>query len=857
MAVQEEIGILLTADFQAQGVQQGAEAATAAVDKTAVAFKRATVSSEQIERSIEEAGKTMKKTSQVFKGATGNIDKSLDKTAKSAINFSKTMEGAQIAALSFRQAITNAVVALRGRALGFIAAIVAATAAVRRFVGGVGEASRSIQSLEGSLKQIQGSTRSTSEQMEALRGIIETVSAYTGEGIEEVADYMSRFASLGISQREAAEALVASLTLASREGREARSVVEAILNTYRGSAEQAQQLGLNVAGLTKEQLEAGAAVDKIQEAYGKALSVSKDITQSSIENRSMMNELRVVLNNIYDDWKPIRAALSIAAGWFIKLNLLTAKLADHVGDVNDEIIRMPKLVLGVFKVVFAHLNLLYFEIREIFLEILAFPDQVFNKIDLAVAKFMAALGEGMETDTKFMDMLTWIDRVFRTNLVNSVIDFSDHWDAVVENIVETSGDAIDEISDELKKARKEAKDSIKELKELTKRKKRPSDSENESTGIDFDALNEALNKANEGDEDKDKEKKKPYEPPATTGNPLMDALVAGVKETLGQVISQTPQTTPAQEIMAMEDGSLEQLKVQIENVELGEESAQSIASAMLNVVAPGAGEALKLMLLNPEKLNTFIDNLGNGITIMLQKLSRNMGAIKKSVGRLVGAIASGIARALPDLLIAAIKDGSGIWMYEVAYDFAVEMVAQVPIIVKAWGDTIKSHFGDILERFGEFVKNIFLNPVETVKKGFGAVWDGLKGAGEYIVDSVAGIGDQFQEDVANRTAEISSGINNLDEKNEAEDKVKKAEAAEDTPTQTQTQFFERIAPITIGGVERTDQVLTAAEAFNPYVNEDAREDNQPIEIQINLGTQRLIEFNTDITETGTTTVLTA
>ena len=859
MAIQEEIGIILKADFEAQGVKEGADKAAQAVDDASIAFKRATASSEEIERAIEDSGKAMKKTSQVFKSSSDKIGKSLDDTSKSAINFSRTMEGAQLAAVSFRQAIANMVVAIRGRTAGLIAVILAAAGAFTKLKRNITDANTEMVSFEGAMRQIESATSASSEQMDILRDLVTEIAIYTGEQSDEVASYLSRFVALGISQREAAEALIASLTLASVEGREARAVVEAILNTYRGSAEQAQQLGINVAGLTQEQLKLGAAVDKIQEVYGKELTISDDILENRIKQRRVQEQTIALQAELFKALKAVRekwalVGLGVSYVWY-----WASKLLNKVLDFRDEVARFPKVIIAVAKVAITHVRLVGAYIKQEFDKIMAFPDQIFNKIDLRFSQFMRELGYGMLENSNFMRMVETIDRIFRTDLVNAITDFAFHWDETVKRIEDTSGDAIDKVSDKFIKAKDAAKNSIKELKDLLKPLPDRKDPK-KPTIKDFENLDELSDEDVRPTPPKEK-KSAATERVPIPGNPLLQAAVAGIKESLTQIAAQTPRTTPASEIMSMEEGSLPQLKAKIENVELGEESAQTIAEAMLNAVAPGAGEALKLMLLDPAKLSTFIDNLGNGIAIMLQKLFRNAGPIATASRRLIFAIASGIARALPDWIIATFKvgieDPIKALFGGLAYEWSVEMIAQVGIIVEAWGDAIQTHFGDILQRFAEWVKKIFTDPVEAAKDLGGGIWDGIKNAASYVSDAVTGLGDKIVSDVTTRRDEINSGVNNLDEKNETLGAIDKLESQPTDTSEGKTQFVERIAPITIGGVERTDQVLTAAEAFNPYVNEDAMQDKQPIEIQINLGTQRLIEFNTDITETGTTTVLTA
>ena len=54
----------------------------------------------------------------------------------------------------------------------------------------------------------------------------------------------------------------------------------------------------------------------------------------------------------------------------------------------------------------------------------------------------------------------------------------------------------------------------------------------------------------------------------------------------------------------------------------------------------------------------------------------------------------------------------------------------------------------------------------------------------------------------------------------------------------------------IEGAERTDDILTAAEAFNPYIDEANRRERQPVRIQIQIANTRLREILTDLDETG-------
>ena len=139
------------------------------------------------------------------------------------------------------------------------------------------------------------------------------------------------------------------------------------------------------------------------------------------------------------------------------------------------------------------------------------------------------------------------------------------------------------------------------------------------------------------------------------------------------------------------------------------------------------------------------------------------------------------------------------------------------------------------------------------------------GIAERFVNKIGG----FLED----TFDIGSGDNRFARFPGGFERQKVLERPEDPGTTTSQinprDFVQRVSVVNPGfdeyidnrlrieGEVRSDNVLTAAEAFNPYTDSGYSRQRQPIRVQINIGNQRLRDILTDLDETGYIRTVTA
>lgn len=357
-------------------------------------------------------------------------------------------------------------------------------------------------------------------------------------------------------------------------------------------------------------------------------------------------------------------------------------------------------------------------------------------------------------------------------------------------------------------------------------------------------------------------------------------------------------------------GKIDAIEAELENINTGIGAAQSITSDVLNMIQPGAGQLFEILTMDPEKVDKFFQVLYEGAVILMDRIAENAGPIIESMAKHAPKVTSAIIRNIPLIIAAIIRQIPNLVVVAVT-----EIIRQIPLIISSIAQGILAIFkpggfggsaatpstpdgvgsipastteteqakaevkkkaaeeepapdyskgpqgsvdastigghvsgvdeatsggggGGVLSTIAEGVGNFFGGVTSWISDTFGSTGDGGGGAAP--------------SQATKRKTALEEALEKLYEQ------LKKESEKNETASKQAAVKQPRIAPITVKGVEHTDQILTSAEAFNPYINEDgAPKPKQPVQIQIQIGDQRLRDVLTNLEETGYPTVVTA
>lgn len=967
MARNEEVKITLSAAFEAKGVKQGASQVESALAQTEKAFEAVELSSKSLQQSLEKTGKS----TQGFSKSIGKI-----KTPKGVKDLTKSL-GKGRGGLGLAMGAASLAAGGVGIAIG---------AAAKKIIT-MGKESKaayeSMKKYEGGLKAIKQSTSGTTEQMTKLDGIIRDLGARTGEDIQDVADYVAQFSALGVGQKESTEAVTAALNVAKVEGKDASRVVSALMESYKGSSEQAKKLGLNVQGLTKEQLISGEAVDRIQEAYGETLTQAAQLTENEQETNRLLQETQEIKSKMWtqaeglqETWDLIKLAIvkskNASAKAFqplvkyinraVKMALNLRKTMKLSGAILGKIFNtvLAKATEGYAKMfdfltgwsakalslIGVSVDVISNKLRETSADLydraeeyLNMENELRNQIFADTrgserpsdAGLSGDLGGLSDTDTRvfapkkepkakkekekkekegpskwfedWMDLLikraeeahdaqfeVWkqtqadILKMHEDQLAKNheaQIEYVAAIDPILDKTneyVETQRKLYKELAnspEQIKKMRDQAIETLRKFEtvmEFTKKewKKEISDPfakvlkkfaeatldyknaadfliQSAGKGIKFSLRNAGkslakfgigmVKKVGEGAE-------KAFKNPSQSLQNAARTLGKVLKNIVSTAISGSENIVAPSEIAAIDqstkEGQLQALEATQANSQAGQDAAKSITSGLLSEISPVLGSLFESLLTDPEKLDAFFENLTAGFTIMVERIAENVGPIVDTLAKNMPRVVKALVKALPLIIRAVIKH-----LPKAVEILVFEIIKALPDIVLALVDLVWLTIKAAVIEIPRLVWKIF----SGLGRGIGSLFGFGSSPSPPSSYEVAGIApppqnlDQFRG-VQDQAAQIRKELGEDDDDDADEGSTAK------TPP--------RIAPITIGGVTRTDQTLTAAEAFNPYVNEDfTKEAKQPVKIEIQIGDQRLREIITDLQETGYPTVVTA
>ena len=259
-------------------------------------------------------------------------------------------------------------------------AAAAAFASYQTVVRAVGEAVEA----EKAVTQLSLAIASTGEySKEAIVGLTDfsnELSALTGIDDDVINGQLALAKSFGISNDQAKSMVKAASNLAAVTGQDLESAVRQLGGTYDGTLGKIANLGPAFRNLTKEQIEAGAAIDLINKKFagaGEALGTTfegslnkltnsvndafKEIGKVIINNPTLINALKKTAE-LFQDLAPIVASITtyvikafeiMASGILQSLYLITAPIASLADAVGLDSIRdsfdnfSTKLVTGL------------------------------------------------------------------------------------------------------------------------------------------------------------------------------------------------------------------------------------------------------------------------------------------------------------------------------------------------------------------------------------------------------------------------------------------------------------------------------------------------------------------------------
>ena len=912
----EEVRVKLSAEFEAKGVKSGADQVQTALAKTEKAFEKTELASK-------------------------SFQKSLEKTEVSSKGFSKAL--AKIKAPKGIKGISKSI----GKA-GLAGAMVLGTAATAGLAAGVGAAAVGVvklgraskQSYESMLKyksgldSIKHATSGTNEQMSRLESIIGDLSTRTGESVGNVSHYVSQFTALGVGQKEATEAVVASLNVAKTKGLETNQVVTALMGAYRGSAEQASMLGINVQGLTKEQLKSGEAVDRIQEAYGKTLNTAAQLTKAEQETNKNLLEAEKIKAKMWTQAKGLKETWGLIKLAISKIKVAALRLMQPMVKHLNTAVKMALDLRSTMKLTGLLMRSLYLGViadiaramADLYRGIPGWIDTTARGLGIsfeAIAQSFDESALGFEATSQRLkgDAKELLELIKESHSDLGQVPSGGGGTGGLSDKDTRVFDTKDKKDKELdlSKLGKFADRHMKNLLRIIKRREEAARRERERARKREERENEAFRKKMldiydkniesfvEGDKEFQKKMNEEFNQhviktveEAYKNLPVLDWVKVELKKNLfdplfglqdeikkiggaskfiekkfsdaakgilgsvGRTVRDLPgnakealkklpkmildsavksaaSITAPSEIAAIDqstdEGKRKALEATKANIDIGMGQAEDITGNVLDMLIPGLGSIFDILLQDPEKLSAFFDNLAAGFSVMIEKLSQNIGPIINAVVKNVPRIIKAVVKALPEL-------NKALWdvLPEAVGVLIEEIVKALPSIIWSLVLQIGLAFQIIIFELPKLIAHAFRGVASGIAGLFGGGGDP---AGGETYDA-AGLAQPPQS--LESYNKLGADIKALGD----------SKGSDDDDNDDRDRDSPRIAPITIGGVERTDQTLTAAEAFNPYINQDFnKEAKQPVKIEIQIGDQRLREIITDLQETGYPTVLTA
>jgi hypothetical protein len=179
--------------------------------------------------------------------------------------------------------------------------VTAVIATVQKLGAAVSDCFSNYAAAERSYRQLAYAIGDT-EAYDKLVGTIDDLSRQTLQEKDDIESMVAELAALGKSSEEIDKISSASVYLSNVTGKDLNSSMTTLLGTYNGTTTQIKKLGINVAGLTKEQLASGAAVDEVIRslgAYSKAMA-EMDTSQHLTNIKNTWGDIKQAVGGVLD-----------------------------------------------------------------------------------------------------------------------------------------------------------------------------------------------------------------------------------------------------------------------------------------------------------------------------------------------------------------------------------------------------------------------------------------------------------------------------------------------------------------------------------------------------------------------------
>ena len=232
-----------------------------------------------------------------------------------------------------------------GGALKTALSVTAIIASVKMLGDALAGCFNDFSSAERSYKQLALALKD-SASYDKVTSVIEDLSTQTLASKDGIESMVAELAALGKSADEIESISSAAVYLSNVTGKDLNSSMTTLLNTYNGTTTQLERMGINLEGLTKEELEQGAAVDVVIEKLGDYSRMMADgDTQQHLTNmKNTWGDIKQQIGGVIDyNFGPWLGKLDVAF-LGIKTNLMN--IITYVGAV-------VKNFPAVFKVTFS------------------------------------------------------------------------------------------------------------------------------------------------------------------------------------------------------------------------------------------------------------------------------------------------------------------------------------------------------------------------------------------------------------------------------------------------------------------------------------------------------------------------
>ena len=279
------------------------------------------------------------------------------------------------------------------------------------------------------------------------------------------------------------------------------------------------------------------------------------------------------------------------------------------------------------------------------------------------------------------------------------------------------------------------------------------------------------------------------------------------------------------------------------------------------------------ILEDPDSIDAFWHNFSAGVGILLEKFARGlhkMALFWPKLGMILGAA---IIRSVPGIISSIIY-----FIPNLMSHLAVEAEKLLDLMV----ESLKQFIINLAYEIRNFITNAIPNAARSAGSWISDKWSGLTswasqtasdpgaaaaGAWSRVTEAASEAGEAISklgtEKYTIPNEKIAGAPANLEQMEFFEKLLKILESSSDGEGSRGDPFraeinpyvIEGVTPQKISGIERTDDILTAAEAFNPYLDEGHARERQPIRIQIQIANTRLREILTDLDESGSSRVV--